>query len=477
MKKIIILFSLLFLFSNLVFSQDKYFDDLSKLSKLKVTLSNNRASFYGQTDSNQINQTNLKIKTDVDGLAKSAFLLNQNDEIFIGSGGDLNIYQNYLIQDIANQSLINLQMPLSSGSELENLDLIGPQSGVFKIGFQINQAIQDGIVRVLMPAYSDDLLASDDIPDEDTFDYGSGEDLTVKCPNDQDGIDFEEFGLAEKSKLDIDGQKFHSFSCAYTGSGISDFSENPMIIGVEKGEGNDRRLINPLDFSNLESKKTFLHIQLINQSGQAVFSSPMPFLFNPDANVKVSVLPHLTFSLSGKSKGETVCGQELDVNSFDSIIDFGDLKLNYLTKAALNLVVSTNGGGGYAVSLIQSDQMGLNGQSCGLNEMEIRQTCIPDALVLGMDKDNAQSWQDFNSQYGLAYTLENVRNNQAVFNYTQGYRHLANLSKAQLPGIIMTNDETTHQDSINVCFGLNPPPSNVAGSYENKIFYTVTAKF
>jgi hypothetical protein len=477
MKKLFFLIFLILNVPSVIFAQNKYFDDLSKLSNLKITLSNNRASFFGQTDANQVGETKLEIKTDVDDFAKSAFLLQKDDQIFIGSSSNLEDYQDYSIQDITSNSLANLTTPLGSGLDLGDLNIISPQSGVLKVGFQIDQAIEDGKIRILIPTHSDDSLASDDIPDLNTFDYGSGVDLTVQCPNDQDDLDFDEFGQAEKSALDIDGKKFHLFSCSYSGSGTGDFTENPMIIGVKKGEGNNRRLINPIDFSTLESKKIFFIAQVIDKNSQEVLSSPIPFLLNPNVNVRVSVLPHLTFSLSGKNETETACGQKLDVTSASTEINFGDLRLNYLTKAAINLVVSTNSSGGYVVTLAQSDQMGLSGQACGLNIGETKTTCIPDALVLDMDTGNSKVWEDFNSQYGLAYTLENVNNSQASFSYTQGYRHLPNLSLEILPSVIMTNNNTTHQDSTNICFGLNPPSGNVAGSYENQAFYTVTAKF
>ncbi len=454
-----------------------YFDSLPKFSQIKVFFDNNRSSFYGRTALNQVGEFRLKIKTDLSDFSSSAFLLQQGDQILISSTDDLTTYQSFLIDNVYNQEILNLTTPLTIESNLEDFNVIASQSGVLRVGFSLDRAINDGKIRILIPAVANPILAKDSIPDFDGFDYGLGDDIIVTCPESQDGLIFNQFGIASASALMLNDRSYHIFTCSYTGSGVGDFTSNPILIGTKNGEGNEKRLINPLNFEFLESKKIFFLVQLLNSDNDAIFSTPLPILVNSAVSVKASILPHLTFKLFGKNKGDISCGQSLDVGSLATMIDFGVLPLNQLTKTAINLQVSTNASSGYVITLRQSDQMGLDGQSCKLSANQTNARCIPDALVSGMSVDNSALWEDFNSQYGLAYTLANVNNDQAIFNYTQGFRHLPNLSLAQSPVLIAKNTTTTHQDSIDVCFGLNPSPSNIAGIYENQVFYTVTAGF
>ncbi len=368
--------------------------------------------------------------------------------------------------------LINENSVYSTASQVERTN--------FKIAIKSHKSTPEGSFRILIYAFNNDPLASDGNPDYNAYD---AKHLTVSCPNSIPGVF--EFGTPIIETAAIANHQYyngyyHLITCPYTGTGhysLADF-----------GYTNDNYLqifdiINPLHDPTLPNARLVyapVWIQQIAQSGDIIYSHLETVTSSRSVQMLATISPYITFTLIGLPENDIFCNLPNQRPTTSALASFGIVNNLNFTDIAQRLIASTNIPSGFSITAITADQMsliGLGSPVLCLGDGSSNNACIPSARVPGMSKDQEIAWTSSGQGKGLAFTLENVIGNDNVFNYHQGYRHFADAENGDLPTIIISSPPNSFTSTNNVCYRLVATNTNVNGTYEAPLTYTLTAKF
>lgn len=455
----------------------------ASLTSTSVTMSNPRLSFVGLTASNTSGTSQLALNT-TGGAAPNVSTdgLLPDDTIAVGVSAH-NSMTNYTISEVFSSSTLSLDSTLNSVTAASGRNVIATQSATLTARFITATAINGGTIRVLVPAASS--TAADGVPDQGFFDYGDSlSPPTVTCPSDVANYDFGS-GTAAASNVTINSQVYHAYNCAYTGTGGigTDFTSNPIVI-------ND--VINPApkaDHTVGSADSHRLIIQHLNGSSAVVDSTTVAVGVIEPVRVTATVAPQISFSLAANSSGATRCGQTTTATTTAITVPFGELTIGTPAYAAQTATVSTNAPNGYAVTVLENDQMGRNANTCTGNNTGA--DCIPDSTGddgTTMSHTTIAKWSS-NSVYGLAYSMQSVSGSPTlVFTHstssgacdgTSGtcYKQFADAEDSQAAQSVFSNSTVTSGDSVYMCYKVNVSAAQAAGNYENNLIYNATATF
>jgi hypothetical protein len=354
----------------------------------------------------------------------------------------------------------------------------------------------NGALRVLIPAVDATVQASDGQADPGFFDYNLG--ATVTCPTDVTGFDFGA-GVASPSATSvlIYGNAYHSFTCPYVGTGASGTD-----FGFEVGSNylSIKGLLNPAPGENHVIGEVDLNtiiVQELNAAGAVVKSSYVNAGIVDAVRTVVRVAPQITFQIEGVADGENRCSGQVmtDVKTTGVEVPFADISPMMFKNAAQTLQISTNAANGYVVTVIESDQMSLDGGGCvGTATGDGEVHCINDFLVGGSDPAVAAAWTNPTTEKGFGYTVGMVAGftnptytdsagtvHQAATGFAgvegQHFKKFADKSAGEGPIIVLKNTASTNNDKADVCYRVIPATNILPGDYENNLLFTATATF
>ena len=311
----------------------------------------------------------------------------------------------------------------------------------------------------------------------------------ITCTSDTTGYTFGS-PVAAASSVTLDGQDYHSFSCPYTGTGA--------IGTVFDGSSNDALvlsgLINPAPTTSHTTGTADRHKVIVQHldSGSNVIDSTATNIGVIEAvKVTATVAPLITFRIIGIGANQTACGVQTSVATTPVTVPFNELLIGNFTSAAQSLSVSTNALNGYAVTAIENDQLGLNGDACTGDPTSATNTsCIQDSRGddAAMSHTASDDWSSTDTK-GFGYSLDdaNTSGTTPAFEYDgtadscgggiDCYRQFADSEDSQDPVSIMSNTEPSDNHNLNVCYKATIPTIQAAGFYENYVTYTATATF
>lgn len=455
----------------------------ASLTSVSVTLSNSRPSFVGalgagnSEGSSQITITGSGYpSTTTDGLV-------QGDSLLIGNADSL---ATHTVTSVVSSSVVNITPALAAGDADTNDDVIATSSGSLTAKFTTANAIANGRFRVLIPAVSNDTDAADGLPDQGKFDFSTSA-PTVTCPGDISGYDFVT-GTATASAITVDGADYHSFECAYSGSGgvgtaFDDSSNDAIDISS---------LINPAPDAGHTvgtADSYSVIIQHLDSSFATQDTTTAAVGVIEAVRVTASVAPQISFTIGGVSSGDsTYCNLTTDVTTTAAAVPFGELSISSFTEAAQSLTVSTNASNGYVVTAVANDQLGLDGGTCTGDNTGA--DCIPDSVGDGSNMTHTapEEWSS-TAVKGFAFTLDENAASALTpsFEYDTSsgncdgtgdcFKQFADSEDSQAAQTIFSATTTADSQEVYLCYRAVISTTQSAGNYENYITYTATATF
>lgn len=460
----------------------------ASLTSVSVTLSNPRLSFRGTLDgTNVVGTSQVNINTTSGQTSRSTAQLQHGDGVKIGNGATMGSYTVATVNP--NNSSFTTTTPLATGQSDLNDDVISTQSGSLTVRFTTATAINNGSIRVLVPAVANDADSKDGIPDSDKYDFGFTP-PTVTCPTDITNYDFGA-GTALHSSVTVDGADYHAYTCTYVGTG----AVGTVFNGTTNGAIVISNVINPAPepaHATGTADTQNVIVQHLTSTATVVDSTAVAVGVIEAVRVSAFVPPTITFTITGVTASTSTCGTSTTVPTTAAAVPFGEVSLAAFNDAAQTLEVTTNAINGYVVTAIENDQLGLNGNLClGDNTGN---SCIRDTLGDAGGTMTHTTTNDFGdvASKGFAYSLHNIdtvapatlpfewsTDTGACAGGTYCAKQFADDENAvtEAPQPIFSSGSVADHQTVNVCYRLMPSVTNAAGNYENFITYTATATF
>jgi len=456
----------------------------ASLSSVSATSSNSRLSFKGAlTTGNTTGSSRVNLETTTgDYPSTTSAQLISGDSVAIG---DTNSLGAYTITSIDSAGIFNITPVLLAGDSDNDDAVISTQSATQTIRFTTANAIANGTFRILVPSESNNADAADGIPDAGQFDFGNVA-PTVTCPSNANLVYDFVAGAATASAVTIGSQDYHSYICAYSGTGA--------IGSAFNGSTNDAITINsiinpaPKVAHSTGAADTYkIIVQHLDNTFTVRDSTSVSVGVIEAVRVTASVAPQITFQISGIASGISACGQTTDVTTTAAAVPLGELSISAFTDAAQALSVSTNAANGYAVTALANDQLGRNAGTCAGDNVGV--DCIPDSRgdTTTMTHAVEDEWVT-TAVKGFGYSLDNVNATglTAPFEYDSiaggcsgvyCARQFADNEDSQAAQTIFSNSTVADTHNLYVCYRAIISTSQAAGEYENDITYTATATF
>ena len=200
----------------------------------------------------------------------------------------------------------------------------------------------------------------------------------------------------------------------------------------------------------------------------------------------------LSFVVTGLNTATSHCGTTTVTSTATTIPWNHFAATNTFYLAAQNLVVSTNAGSGYAVTIQANDQMGRNGNACpGVAPSTGDYTftgsiyCIRDTVcqASACSSTAAKDWTVASGFGGLGYSEASVVgtivapffNNE--LNRTWSAKELPDMHDSGVAQTVMSSTVPVSGDSVDICYRIAIPGTQPSGYYYNTVKYTATATF
>ncbi|NCN06249.1 MAG: hypothetical protein GW946_00200, partial [Candidatus Pacebacteria bacterium] len=312
---------------------------------------------------------------------------------------------------------------------------------------------------------------------------------TVTCPSNADGTyDFYSVtngnnGDATASAVTIDGAKYHSYICAYSGTGAIGTSFTTMSIS---------NVINPAPKTNHIAGTADTYkpiIRQLNNSTSVVDQTTVSIGVLEAVRVTATVAPLITFKVTGVPASTTACGDNTTVATTATAVPFGELLIDTFTYAAQGLTVSTNAADGYSVTAIENDQLSRNNATC-TGATPTSSDCIIDATgdTDSMSHTAGDEWSTTNKK-GFAFSLDDINTSglTPAFEYDSSadacdgtgdcFRQFADAEVPDSATAIFTASDVADNHNLYVCYRAVISTTQAAGNYENYLTYTATANF
>jgi|SRR3989344_5004718 len=452
----------------------------ANLTNVSVTLSNSRLSFRGALASgNTVGSSQVTINSTANAFPSTdSAQLQQGDTVRIGEAGSL---ASHTITGISAANAFEIGTTLASGDTEALDDVISTQSATLTLGFTTTTAVASGIFQVLIPAV--DTGNADGIPDGSYFDYGTTT-PTVTCPANADTTYDFVTGVSTAAAVTISSIKYHSYICAYSGTGAVGTAFSTMTIN---------NVINPAPKTNHIAGAADTYkpiIRHLNVSAAVVDQTTVSIGVLEAVRVTASVAPLITFKVLGMASGVSACGNNTSVTTTATSVPFGELLIDSFTHAAQSLTVSTNAADGYAVTAKENDQLSRNNVTC-TGATPTSSDCLVDAVGESgtMDYNLINEW-GVTTVKGFGYSLHNANATglTPAFEYTTSsgacatagdncFRQFADVEAGDAATSIFSYTDVADNHNLYVCYRAVVSSTQAAGNYENYITYTATANF
>ncbi len=478
-KILIIPLTLALFFGVAQFNQNLHSASLTTVS---VTSSNPRLSFRGAlTSGNTVGSSLVTINTTPGAYpSTSSAQLVEGDVVRIGEAGSLG---SYTVASASSVSTFTTTTVLASGDTESGDDVISSASAALTVRFTTANAVANGRFRILIPALTDNGASADGIPDGGFFDFGTAA-PTVTCPANATAVYDFVTGVATASTITINSVDYHSYECAYSGTGAVGTAFN----GTTNDAFTISSVINPAPKTGHTTGTADSYNVIIQHSNSsfAVQDTTTAGIGVIEAvRVTATVPAQITFQILGLATGTSACGVTTDVTTTATGVPFGEVSISAFTDAAQGMTVTTNAVNGFAVTALENDQLGLNGAACtGDPTITGNTSCIADSRGdAGTMSDTVSNEWVTTSNKGFAYALQDVNSSTTeAFAYNESSRAFSSrqFADAENSGTAQTIFSATgpaDNQNLYVCYRIIPGTTTAAGNYENFVTYNATATF
>jgi len=458
------------------------------LTSVKDTLSNSRLSFVAAEDSgNAVGSSLVRLQLVGDsppGWATTVknFNLFPGDTIKVGDKVDYTVLD---IIDDSNDDLITVSPDLETGDADADDPMIASASARHTVTLTTASAVANGAIRVRIAAAAGG--ADDGIPDKGGFDFGAIVAGDISCPTGTTGnVDSWESGTATASGgTGCTTGNYHCFECRYNGT--LDASQ-ALTINIGTTAPADQ-LINPSPSSitrtiGVADSHTFI-IDHLQSDYTALDTTTGKIVVQEAVRVTATVEPTIEFTIASVGVGATPCGVSTAVTTTAATVPLGTLSITSFTAAAQQLTVSTNAASGYAVTLIEDDQLDKAGATAPF---------IPDSTGDGANMTHTAKadWDDASDDdaKGFGYSLHNIdctTTCSLAFNYNDGDGNCSGTTYCgkQVPATadtdvaqtIFSSTSVANAEDVYMCYKAVISATQAAGDYENYITFVATAIF
>jgi len=464
------LFFLSFLILGLTILSKLHQPQAGTLSSAAVTMSNSRLSYRGETAAVSGTIVDIAIDADVTDYTDSnpdtdiTDVLKVNDVINFGTP---DVPVNRTIQEIVDANTVVLTSAITHPD-----DFFLAEKSALTVTFTTRTNVTNGSFQLMVPAAA--ATNTDGIPDQGYFDYDT-DTPTVTCSGTSHNFGTQA-GTANQTVSGYSG-KWHVYNCAYTGGATG----SAITMNISD-------VINPMPNTahDTGTADTYdVYIRHLDGSAAEVDVTRVKIGVIEAVRVSATVVPSLSFTITGQTTGATMCGGTADVTTTANTVPFGELVVATFTDASQVLDVATNADDGAAVTAQIYDQLGRNGVAC-TGSFATQYDCIWDANVTSMTYTTAQDWTTQATETGFAYSLDDYNSSSTeAFAYNSGgtfmAKHFADYNRGSTPQaaqtIFTTGGNPTNSADLRVCYRISVDSITSAGDYHTFITYTATATF
>jgi len=483
----LIIFFLVFFQSSYVFLAklpQKQIAESDNITSASDTLSNSRLSYYAKVSGvHDAGATTINIQSG----AGNAPDINTNhlfpkDLVSVGPNGPT---APKTVASIVNTTSFTTTTGLTVGVS-DGDAIYGTQSATHTLAFTTTSTVNEGAIRVLIPAGDQTSASNDGKPDGGTtngFDFNSITGASVTCPTGGSV----EWQAASATASAAFGSNYHAFECRFAGS----LASTALTMTV----GGAIKLVNPAPKSTHAqgTADTYnVKIQLLSYPQYAAIDT-VTVTVSPIEAVLVSatVNPSLTFTIAGIAAEETYCGVSTSVTTTVDAVPFGEINsTSTFYNAAHTITAATNAPSGYTIKVAEDDNLRKD-VSTTIADV----TCDSGkACAQGGPPGTQGQWQT-TSTAGWGYSLQNSTATTVAFDYndTSGGGCAVGTTYCAKPfncnNLSGTCSATNQADTVAnssapsatqtfyVCYRLNVSAIQVPGYYQTRVIYYASATF
>lgn len=451
------------------------------LTSASATLANSRLSFSGQVNTGVTNgTTTVNIKTT--GTIPD---LNTN-HLFPGDTVSVGVAGSETVGAVVDSDTFVLADGINAAAS--NADPIyATQSGALTVVFTITNDIPaNGYAKVTIPDPAAN--GNDGAPD-------TGASTSVS------GFDLNGMGTGDVATTGGTGCTWSGTETLTAGSGSSHTYKQVTTTICTAGaitvtfDGASKDLVNPAPVTTGHTQGTAdvytITIGTYDSSDNLIDTVDVAVAPVEAVLVSATVEETLSFAITAVNSGTTACGQAVDVTTTAYSVPWGALDTTAVSgfkEAAQQLTLSTNALNGYAVKVEESDQMGLNGNTCTGTAPSAGDytfdsaTCIRDTVCDATCSESASTEWNTATNEGMGFSLANIDGTDAAFLFNESSRtfssrQFADEQGAETEQTIMSNTGPVNSKDIYTCFRLTISAIQPAGYYYNKVRYTATPTF
>ncbi len=453
--------------------------DSGNLYSASDTLSNSRLSYYAKVSGAQsVGTSNWTIQNSGNPDVNTSHLFPQ-DTISIGNMGSLKV------ATVSGTTTFSTVTASTIG--VANGDTVyASQSASHTLAFTNQSSINQGAIRVLIPAGSNTSGSNDGAPDglsSAGFDFNSIAAANITCPT---GGGVGTWQTATATASSTFGSNYHAFECRFAGT-LSAAQALTMTVG-----NTSRALINPAPKTGHTQglADTYnLRIQLLQYPSYNVVDSVIVTVSPIEAVlVSATVNPSLTFQISGVAAAATHCGVSTSVTTTATAVPFGDITTTgAFYDAAHLLAVSTNATSGYVVKVAEDDELSADTNGDGTPDTTLSDTTCDGA---NCSATTTGRWNTTTTN-GWGYSLENSTST-VPFQYstTSGNcsggsycaKQFACNNSTNCAGVtaaqqIASSTAPSSTQQLYVCYRLNVSATQQAAYYQTRILYFASGTF
>ncbi len=491
--------SLFLFFSGLLFLANFFYSPIelgsANLTSVKDTLSTSRLSFHAANAAGlTVGSSLIKIKTSGYPSTSTANLFPEDTIKYKVSANT------YTVEQIIDDDEFSITGTLALADADEDDEFVVIRTAQHVLNFTTVSAVPNGAIRVRIKAGASN--NNDTYPDQDGFDFNSLSNSDVTCPDDVTGYDFVS-GTATASGGTGCAAGYHCFECRYSGTGANETAFSLTI-------GSTNKLVNPSPASAHSVGTADVYkfiVENLDANNNVVDATSGKVAVIESVRVTATVEPTISFSIAAVTTSEIatndICGLNTDTNNVEvsstaTSVPFGSLTLSKFTDAVQQLSCSTNGAGGYVVTVIEDDQLSIG----GAGTTELADTDCDGGADTCNESSTAADWKTDNTTSGFGFSIDNIDASKVAFQWDStdcsGSGYTGEISCSACAGgsgaycamkfpatsesesvltlMKKTTVPTTTED-IYVCYRIAISTLQTAGDYENALTYRATATF
>lgn len=399
----------------------------------------------------------------------------------------------YTVASVIDSTTFNLTESLTDNLDTSGF-VIATQSGSLTFEFTVETEIpSNGNLLLTIPAINVTGKTDDGIPDTSSSVATNGFDISTIATGDISVTGCTDVNWTVDSVNAGDATNDHTIVINRATSACT--ASSVITVTIDSTPG----IINPAPITSHtqgQADSYQIRIQSRDNGGNTIDQSDVSVSPVEGVLVSATIDESMSFTVTGiTADSGSYCGITRTASSPDTSatsVPWGTLSPTY-TAATHNtnhqLTVSTNSSAGYKVYVEQNDQLGKDGNVCTGDSAGEADSCIQDTVCdgTGCTHQTYRDWGSDPASYpGFGYSLQNVTNTDAVFEYNtsggvfnakQFADQEASESRSAANAHVMESSSPVDSSSVYVCYRIDITATQPAGYYFNKLKYTAVPTF